>query len=346
MSRVLPLIAIVLAAACSKSPVSASTAQAGKPAAAPASGQAPAAEEPVKPVPAQLPEVIARVNGEAIGRSDFEKAIKNLEGRAGGPVPTEQRDRVYRSVLDQLIAYRLLTQETKARNVAVPDTDVDARLADIRKQFPSEDVFKQMLTKQNMTVEQLREDARADMRVALMLKSEVAEKVSVQPKDVADFYQQNPDKFQQSERVRASHILVRVPENADEKAKQTARAKADDLLKQVKAGGDFAALAKQHSEDPGSGANGGDLGYFMKGQMVGAFERAAFTLKPGEVSDLVETPFGFHIIKMGDKQASRTVPIEEVRAKIEEFLQNQQRMEKTQAFVESLKAKGNVEILI
>jgi peptidyl-prolyl cis-trans isomerase C len=342
--RVLPLIAILLVGACSKSPVSASTAQAEKPAAAPATAQAPAAEEPVKPVPAQLPEVIARVNGEAIGRTDFEKAIKNLEGRAGAPVPTEQRDRVYRSVLEQLVAYRLLTQETKARNVAVPETDVDARLADIRKQFPSEDVFKQMLTKQNMTVEQLREDARADMRVALMLKSEVA--VSVQPKDVADFYQQNPDKFQQGERVRASHILVRVPENADEKAKQTARAKADDLLKQVKAGGDFAALAKQHSEDPGSGANGGDLGYFTQGQMVGAFERAAFALKPGEVSDLVETPFGFHIIKMADKQASRTVPMEEVRAKIEEFLQNRQRMEKTQAFVESLKAKGKVEILI
>jgi peptidyl-prolyl cis-trans isomerase C len=350
VTQVFALLTVLAACGCSKGTPAASVNPSSGPAAAPV--QAPAQTKaqttppatPPKAVPAQLPEVVARVNGEAIGKAEFESAVRNLEGRAGGQVPADQRDRVYRGVLDQLIAYRLLIQETKARKMAIFDADVDARVAEIKKQFPSEEAFKQTLAQQKMTEAQLREDAKADMLVTKMLEFEV--KVSVPPQEVTAFYQQNPEKFQQGERARASHILIRLPEKADEKVKQEARAKAADVMKQVTSGQDFAALAKQHSQDPGSATNGGDLGYFQQGQMVGAFERAAFALKPGEVSDIVETPFGFHIIKLVDKQPARTVPIDEVRPQIEQFLQNQQRQTKTQSFVESLKTKGKVEILI
>jgi peptidyl-prolyl cis-trans isomerase C len=339
--RVLPLVFALAFSACSKdNPAAASNAPAAQ------TGGQPAAEAPPKPVPAQLPEVVARVNGETIAKSEFEKAIKNVEGRAGQPVPANERDRVYRGILDQLIAYRLLMQETRSRKIDVPEAEIDARVAQIRQQFPSEDVFKQTLAQQNMSVEQLREDARSDMRVAKMLETEVNAGVTVQPQDVDAFYKGNPDKFKQGERVRASHILIRTPEKADAKTKDEARAKAADVLKQVKGGKEFGELAKHYSQDPGSAANGGDLGYFMQGQMVGPFEQAAFSMKPGEVSDLVETPFGFHIIKVADKQAARTVPLEEVKPQIEQFLQNQQRQQKTDAFVNALKAKGKVEILI
>ena len=341
MFRVLPLVLALAISACSKD----NPAAASNPPAAQTGGQ-PAADAPPKPVPAQLPEVVARVNGETIAKSEFEKAIKNVEGRAGQPVPANERDRVYRGILDQLIAYRLLMQETRSRKIDVPEAEIDARVAQIRQQFPSEDVFKQTLAQQNMSVEQLREDARSDMRVAKMLETEVNAGVSVQPQDVDAFYKENPDKFKQGERVRASHILIRTPEKADAKTKDEARAKAADVLKQVKGGKDFGELAKHYSQDPGSAANGGDLGYFMQGQMVGPFEQAAFSMKPGEVSDLVETPFGFHIIKVADKQGARTVPLEEVKPQIEQFLQNQQRQQKTDAFVNALKAKGKVEVLI
>jgi len=348
MNRLAFLVLALSLGACSKgnsASASSTQAQPGKPSTAAPTAQ-PAPEEKPKPVPAQLPDVVARVNGEAINKVEFEKAIKNVEGRAGGPVPADQRDRVFRGVLDQLIAFHLLMQESSARHIEVADTELDARLADFKKQFPSEEVFTQMLQKQNLTVDQLRADARKDMQVAKMLETEVNGKISVQPQDVNAFYEQNPDKFKQGERVRASHILIRTPENADAKAKDAARAKAGELLKEVKSGKDFAELAKANSQDPGSAVNGGDLGYFQQGQMVGAFERAAFALKPGEVSDIVETPFGFHIIKVADKQAAHTVPLEQVKPQIEQYLQNQQRQQKTQAFIESLKAKGKVEVLI
>jgi peptidyl-prolyl cis-trans isomerase C len=345
-------IAVVFIAgtACSKSSTAANAQAANTQAtsAQPApAGAATAAPAPAaKPIPAQLPEVVARVNGEAVDKAEFEKAIKSIEERNGSTVPADQRDRVYRSVLDQIIGYKLLVQESKARNVTVPDTDIDARIAQIRGQFPTEEAFKQTLEQQHMTVDQLRADARSEMLVTKMLQSEVESKVSIKPEQVADFYQKNPDRFKQAERVRASHILISVPRNADAAAKQTAKTKAEGVLKEVKAGKDFAALAKQYSEDPGSAQNGGDLNFFGRGQMVGPFDQAVFAMTPGQTSDLVETQFGYHIIKLTEKQPSRTVALDEVRPQIQQFLENQARQDATQKFVESLKAKGKVEILI
>ncbi len=340
MRRFLPLIAVgLMLVACSKDSKASSTA-------APPAAATAAQEAPVKPVPPQLPELIAKVNGETISREEFEKAVQAIEQQNGGSVPAEQRDRVYRGVLDQLISFRLLIQETKARNLTVPDAELNARMAQVQGQFPSEEAFKQALAQQKMTPDQLRADARSEMLVTKMLQSEIESKIAVTPAQVQDFYQKNPDRFKQGERVRASHILVRIPEQADEAAKTAAKTKAADVLKQVRAGKDFATLAKQFSDDPGSKEAGGDLNYFQKGQMVGPFDQAVFALKVGDISDLIETQFGFHIIKLTDKQAERAVPLDEVRPQVEEFLKNQSRQEQTQALIKALTAKGKVEILI
>jgi peptidyl-prolyl cis-trans isomerase C len=340
--RILPLVVFVVGAACSKGSTTAANAQTAS-----AANTATEAPAPAKPVPAQLPDVIARVNGESIDKAEFEKAIKTIEERNGSAVPADQRDRVYRNILDQMIGYKLLQQETKTRNVTVADTEIDARLAEIQKQFPSEEAFKQTLEQQHITVEQLRADARSEMLVTKMLQTEVESKVAVKPEQVADFYQKNPDKFLQGERVRASHILISVPQSADAAAKQAAKTKAEGILKDVKAGKDFAALAKQYSEDPGSAQNGGDLNFFGRGQMVPQFDQAVFAMTmPGQTSDLVETQFGYHIIKLTEKQASHTVALDEVRPQIQQFLENQARQDATQKFVDGLKAKGKIEILI
>jgi peptidyl-prolyl cis-trans isomerase C len=345
--RALSLVVVLALSACSRStPATANTENPAPATTASVPAAQAAPEAPPKPVPAQLPDVIARVNGEAINKADFEKAVRNIEGNAGRPVPPDQRDTVYRGVLDQLIGYRLLIQESRSRKINVADAELDKRMAEIRSRFPSEDVFKQALTQQGMTVEQLRADTRNDMLVTSMLQTELAPKVAVTAAQVDDFYKNNPTQFQQPERVRASHILIGVPQNADDAARQKARAQAAEVLKQVKAGGDFAALAKQHSSDPGSAQNGGDLGFFQQGQMVPPFDKAAFSMKPGETSDLVETDFGVHIIRVVDRQPARTVPLDEVRPQVLEYLEGQSRQAETQKFVEGLKAKGRIEILI
>jgi peptidyl-prolyl cis-trans isomerase C len=339
--RVLPLLVFLLVAACSKT--SGETTAAAQ---EPATATAPAQPEAVKPVPAQLPDVLARVNGESVTRQELQEFVDNLESRAGTAVPAEQRDQVYRRVLDQLVGYKLLQQEAKARKVVVPDAEVEARIAEIKKQFPSEDVFMQMLVERKMTVEKMRDEARDDMVISKLIETEIAAKTAVKPEQVQEFYDKNPDQFKQQERVRASHILISVPQGADAAAKTQAKTKAEQVLKDVKAGKDFAALAKEHSQDPGSAVQGGDLGFFQQGQMVGPFNDVAFALAPGAVSDLVETQFGFHIIKVAEKQAGRTIPLAEVRPQVEQFLENRNREEQTEAFVTSLRTKGKVEILI
>jgi peptidyl-prolyl cis-trans isomerase C len=351
VSRVLPvMVMLVVAAACSKTPAAeaknaatSGTTAAGTPLPA---GAALTAQDPVKPVPAELPAVIARVNGETITKSDFEKAVEALESRAGGPVPPEQRDRIFRDVLEQLVGYKLLSQEAAARKVTVSETEVDAQIAQIKGQFPSADVFTKMLAERKISLDQVRTDTRRDMVVAKMLEAEVEPKSAVKPEQISDFYTKNPDQFTQGERVRASHILISAPRDADAAAKAQARSRAEQVLQDVKAGKDFAGLAKQHSQDPGSAAQGGDLGYFTQGQMVGPFNDAAFSLKPGTTSDLVETDFGFHIIRVVDKQAGRTVPLEEVRTQLEKYLLDQNRKQQTEAFVNSLRTKGTVEVFI
>lgn len=178
-----------------------------------------------------------------------------------------------------------------------------------------------------------------------LLEQEVVQKILVKPSDIATFYEKNPDRFQQAESVRAAHILVLVPQDADEKTRAAAKARAEAALKAARAGQDFAQLARRYSNDA-SAQRGGDLGFIPKGQMVPAFEAAAFALEPGQVSDLVETQFGYHVIKALEKRPARIVPFVEAAAQIEQFLEQQQRQEKSKALVEQLKSKGKVQIFI
>ncbi len=342
--RVLTLIVALVVCGCSKTSTEAATPAAA--AAGATAGSQAAATAPPKPVPAQIPDVVARVNGEDITKADFDRAVQNLEARAGGAIPAEQRDQVLRGVLDQIVGYTVLVQEGRARNLTVPDTEVDARITQVRSQFPSEEEFTKMLAERKLTLDQVKSDVRRDLTITKLIDAEIASKVAVTPEQVNDFYAKNPDQFKQGESVRASHILIGVPKGADAAAKATARAKAEQVLNDVKAGKDFAALAKEHSADPGSAANGGDLGFFQQGQMVGPFNDAAFTLAPGATSDLVETEFGFHIIRVIEKKEGRTIPLEEVKPQVEQYLERLNRQQQTDAFVNGLKAKGKIEILI
>jgi peptidyl-prolyl cis-trans isomerase C len=354
--RAVSIFVVVMLAACSRS-----TAANAKPQASP--GQAPATppaaapstpppaaaqlQPPApKPVPAQLPAVVARVNGEDIKAADLENAVRGLEGRAGGPVPADQRDRVYRGVLDDMIGYKLLVQEAKTRKVVVPDADIEAQVAQIRGQFPDQQQFEQALAAQKMTVQDVRDDARSELSVEKLIEAEIGTKIGVTPEAISDFYKNNQDKFQQGPRVRASHILIQVAPNADAPTKQQAKVKAEGILKDLKGGKDFATAAKENSQDPGSAPTGGDLGFFEQGQMVPQFEQAAFALKPGQMSELVETQFGYHIIKVAEKQDARVIPLDEAKGQIEQYLTQQNRHAQTEMFVAALKAKAQIDILI
>ena len=344
-SAILVLGVLLLAAACTKKDAASSATPAAAPAASTAPGT-PAAAAAAKPVPAQLPDVVAKVNGEDIKKNELEMAVKTLEERAQSPVPPEQRDAVVRQVLDRIVGFKLLVQEAKSRKLVAPPWEVDGQIETVKKQFQSEEQFQQMLKTRGITLDQLRTETADSTTVNKMLETELVPKLAVSESEVKKFFDENRPRFRQEDSVHVSHILIRVDEKADPATKAKAKAQADDILKQLQKGAAFADLAKKYSQDPGSAPNGGDLAFFSKGQMVPAFENAAFALQPGQTSAVVQTPFGYHIIKSFETKPGRDLPYEEVRAQIGDYLKQQLRDKKTQEFVESLKAKAKIQILI
>ena len=295
-------------------------------------------------MPAQLPDVLAKVNGQDVKKSDFDMLVKDME-LGQGPIPPDRRDEVLRGTLDRLITYTLLSQEAKTRNVTCTDAEIDDRLKKMQQQFPNEDAFKKALGERNMSIERLRTDTRNDLVISKMMDAEVSTTPGASDAEAREFYDKNPDKFKQSEQVRASHILIRVDEKADDATKKKAHDRAQAILKRARSGEDFAKLAKENSAD-GSAAQGGDLNYFGRGQMVPAFDEAAFSLKNGQISDVVTTQFGYHIIKVTDHKDPSTVPLDQVGDRVKQFLSQQKKQQKADAFIASLKQKSKIEVLI
>ena len=312
--------------------------------AAPIAAQAPPA--PSKAVPAVLPAVVAHVNGQDVTKEDLEKMIRAAESNMGIPIPSERRDDILRRLLDALVVQTLLEQEAKARGLTATDADVDARLRDVRQRFQTQVEFDEALKERGATLDSFRQDVRRDVVADKVIDAELSAVPGPSDEDAKDFYTKNPDKFTEEESIRASHILILVASDADAATKAKARATIDSVLQKVKAGQDFATLAQEFSQDPGSSARGGDLNYFKRGTMVREFNDAAFSLQPGQLSDVVTTQYGYHIIKVTDRKPGRVVPFEEVAPRIKQFLQGQKKQERRSAFIEGLKKKAKIEVLI
>jgi peptidyl-prolyl cis-trans isomerase C len=344
---------VAAAAACSKPPATAegqasapppTSAGATPPAASPSHPPATAPTAAAKPFPAQVPEVVARVNGEDVKKTDFDLLVRNAE-LSSGPIPAERRDEILRRVLDQLVTYTVLKQECATRKFTVADAELEERMKATRAQFPDEEQFKKALAARGMSLDRLRSDSRTEILIAKLMNEAVA---GVQPPTDAalrEFYDKNPDKFKTGEMVRASHILIRVDEKADTATKAAAKSKIDAVLKRARAGEDFAGLARENSQD-GSAQAGGDLNFFGRGRMVAPFEQAAFALKPGQISDVVTTQFGYHIITVTEHRAAGAVPFEQVSPRLRQILTDQQKQQKAAAFVEELKQKSKIEVLV
>jgi len=176
------------------------------------------------------------------------------------------------------------------------------------------------------------------------LKKEVASKITVSDDDMKLYYDGHKDEFKTPETVRARHILVRVDTSASESDKKKAKEKTEDILKKIKSGEDFVKLASEMSDDPGSKSKGGDLGFFSRGRMIKPFEDAAFSLKPGEVSDVIETQFGYHIIKVEEKKDEAIETFDAVKERINQKLLQDQIKSKVTDFIEKAMKDAKVEM--
>jgi peptidyl-prolyl cis-trans isomerase C len=192
---------------------------------------------------------------------------------------------------------------------------------------------------------EIRAQIQRGLAINQLLDTDVRQKITVTEEESKKFYDNNPNLFQQPEQAKASHILIKVAPNAEESQKKQARKKIEAIQKKVRKGEDFGSLAKANSEDS-TAQREGDLGYFIRGQMVKPFEDAAFALKVGEVSGIVETQFGYHLIKLTDKKPAKTIPYEEIRVRLEQHLKNEKEKTEIQGYIENLKKSAKIKRFI
>ncbi len=288
---------------------------------------------------------VAVVNGVVITRAHYDKELRvHLErvSRQGRQISDDQLVELKNEVLDGLIEREVLYQQSQKAGIKVDAQKVDDQMADIKKRFPNDAEFQKALTGISLTEGEVRTQIKRGLSIRGLIDKEVAEKIVITEEETKAYYTGNPQFFKQPEQVKASHILVRVEPNADDAAKTAARSKITEVQKKLSAGSDFAELAKEFSEGP-SGPRGGDLGYFGRGQMVKRFEDAAFSLQVNQVSDLVETRFGYHLIKVYDKKPEKTLAYAEVKDKISERLKREKIQKGAQGYVETLKKDAKIE---
>ena len=314
----------------------------------PGCGAAPGgASSPVAAAPAsqaELPEIVARVNGTAILRDEFERAVRSAEVRAGQVVPASLRAAVHDRVLDRLIVFHLLLQESETRRIVVDDADVDDEIGRIRDGFPSAEAFEAQLVDWGTSLAELRAERRRDMLIAKLIDADVTPRIAVGDEAVRAFYDQHPDQFEETEAVQASHILIEAGPDAAPAERDAARGRAEAIRSEATAGGaDFAALAREHSDDRATAPAGGELGFVVRGQTVPPFEEALFALQPGEIGPVTESRFGFHVIRADGRRDARVVPFEEAGGGIRRMLVEQAREALTAELIARLRAAGEIE---
>jgi parvulin-like peptidyl-prolyl isomerase len=252
----------------------------------------------------------------------------------------------YMKVLDDLIGNILLYRASVKEGLTPSKGDVDGQLNAIRGNFPSEEQFVSRLSAEGMTVEKLETMIGKDMAIRKLIETQVMPNVNVTEEAKKNFYEENKEQMTTPEQAKLSHILVRTEAGASPETKEEARKKAEGLHQQLEEGVDFATLARENSDDPGSKERGGDLDWVSRGQTVPPFEQAAFGLSPGEISNVVETQFGYHIIKLEELRAAAVSPYDQVEGRINDFLRQQLLQEAIQSEVDGLRSKADVEIFI
>lgn len=308
----------------------------------PAHAQAPTAA--AAQAPADVNPIVMKVNGEPVYASDIQFARHALEMQAQRAGHKMNPDQITQFATEQVIDQKLLVQEARRDKVQLNEKELEQKLQQIEKRVGGHDQFVALLKQSGTNLERYKETAREQELINQFKQSRIMPKVSVTDAEVKKFYDDNPKFFQKPEEVRAQHILIKVPPHATEAQKKEAKAKAEAARQRALKGEDFSALAKELSEGP-SAPRGGELGFFDRSTMVKPFADAAFALKVGEISPVVETQFGYHVIKVEEHRPAHTQSLDEVKVPIRNYLTQQKVNQQMQELVSKLKTTAKIEQL-
>ena len=273
------------------------------------------------PLAAQMKpgDVIMTVNDQPIYSWEVGLLIPQIQQDLAGQGTQLDRNDVINRAVRRLVDSRLLGQEARRRNLKSDDVRVEARMVQIEEQAGGRAGLESALGNMGATYDQLRSSVSETDLVQTFAQTQIEPQVTVTDEEVVAFYNANPEMFARPDMVRARHILARLMPNSTPEQKESVRARAAAAHQRVVAGEDFVIVAREVSDGPNA-ADGGDTGFFTQDSMVPALADAAFTLQIGEISDVIQTQFGFHILKLMEKRPASTMSLEEARAPVKRLL--------------------------
>jgi peptidyl-prolyl cis-trans isomerase C len=291
-----------------------------------------------------------RINGVTISNQRFNAFYAEYQ-RSKGVAAGARGDqlnmmkRLRREAMDMLIEKELLVQAAKNSGIEVTDNAVDSELAKLKEPFNNDAEFQRRLDTESYTEESFREHLRSMIAAKHYIDGIRLKAMQVSDEDLEKFYNENTRRLTLPEQVRVRHVLLSWKPLGTGDDRKALYDKMQELLDRARGGEDFAQLATAYSNDS-TRVDGGDVGMFRRGQMVPAFEQAAFALKPGEISDIVETPYGLHILKLEERQDARLLPLDEIREQLREHISEERMEAAVKAENERLLESAEIEILI
>lgn len=292
--------------------------------------------------------IAAKVGNRTIDMQTFEQEVAKYMMQykgAQGNLPPAFMQQIRTQAINTLINREVLLQESEKRGIKADKEEVQKGIKSVQSRFPSQEKFQEALKNLKLTQSEFERQYMQQSKIQTLLDQEIISKIMIKEDEAKAYFDANSAQFDEKEKVRARHILMKVEKSADEKTKAQARKKLAEIQKKIMSGEDFAEMAKQHSQGP-SNVKGGDLGYFGKGQMVKPFEEVAFKLAAGEISDIVETRFGYHLIKVVDRKAPKKAVYADQKQKIMGQLKNQRIQKEVNTFITKLRKEAKIENLI
>jgi peptidyl-prolyl cis-trans isomerase SurA len=303
---------------------------------------------PVSPGGAVVDRIVAVVNQEIITFSEIEKWGRPFQEKVQAEDRLERRERIqefFRKVLDRIIEEKLIEQEAKKTGIKVTSKEIEGAVEDVKqKNKINQEELEKALAAEGLTLEAFKKDLERRILRSKLVSSAVKLEQKPGEKELREFFQNNLNHYRVNESYRPAHILFFIPQDAMPEQIRGIRKRSQKVLEKIKEGADFAKMATEYSEDTSTRKEGGDLGYFKKGELLPALEREASKLQIGEVSGLIRTELGFHILKLLDRRGGEPPPFEEIKEKVEADYYEKEIEKALQQFLSKLKEKSIIEI--
>jgi peptidyl-prolyl cis-trans isomerase SurA len=295
-----------------------------------------------------LDKIVAVVNEDVITLSELREIsvpyLERMKAQYSINYDETQVKETEKRILDQLIDEKLVKQEADSLEIVIEKKDIDMAIRETRETNKlSEDQFKQILADEGMSLEKYRGQLNDQMKKMRLLDQEIKSKVQVAKKEIEEYHKEHKDEFDAPPEVRLQQVLLMIPSEASTQEIGQIRGKAEDILQKIRNGENFNAMVKLHSQDS-SAAAGGDMGAFKKGELMPVLDETAFGLKKGEVSSVIQSPMGFHILRVLDKRESQKMTEEERWRETEGIIYNKKVEDKFKDWLKELRKKSFIQI--